>query len=249
MMELPLDRPAGILIKTTLVDYPGHVAGSFFLKGCNLRCPYCYNIGLVLPEISPDGLSTVQELFDHLEKRRNVLSGLVISGGEPLINSYTPLIIQKAKELGYKVKIDTNGLLPDKLQAMLDDENLKPDFIALDIKTNPSRYAEVMCGKYSYYSQNPQHIVDLLTKSIKIVSSLPAESREFRTVLVPPLVQKEDIKQIAELLPADASWQFAQFQNSNCLDPSYNEIYPYTDSEANELIEYAKTFIRGAALR
>ena len=132
---------------------------------------------------------------------------------------------------------------------MLDDENLKPDFIALDIKTNPSRYAEVMCGKYSYYSQNPQHIVDLLTKSIKIVSSLPAESREFRTVLVPPLVQKEDIKQIAELLPADASWQFAQFQNSNCLDPSYNEIYPYTDSEANELIEYAKTFIRGAALR
>ena len=249
MMELPLDRPAGILIKTTLVDYPGHVAGSFFLKGCNLRCPYCYNIGLVLPEISPDGLSTVQELFDHLEKRKNVLSGLVISGGEPLINSYTPLIIQKAKELGYKVKIDTNGLLPDKLQAMLDDENLKPDFIALDIKTNPSRYAEVMCGKYSYYSQNPQHIVDLLTKSIKIVSSLPAESREFRTVLVPPLVQKEDIKQIAELLPADASWQFAQFQNSNCLDPSYNEIYPYTDSEANELIEYAKTFIRGAALR
>ena len=249
MMELPLDRPAGILIKTTLVDYPGHVAGSFFLKGCNLRCPYCYNIGLVLPEISPDGLSTVQELFDHLEKRRNVLSGLVISGGEPLINSYTPLIIQKAKELGYKVKIDTNGLLPDKLQAMLDDENLKPDFIALDIKTNPSRYAEVMCGKYSYYSQNPQHIVDLLTKSIKIVSSLPAESREFRTVLVPPLVQKEDIKQIAELLPADASWQFAQFQNSNCLDPSYNEIYPYTDREANELIEYAKTFIKGAALR
>ena len=97
-MELPLDRPAGILIKTTLVDYPGHVAGSFFLKGCNLRCPYCYNIGLVLPEVHPDDLSTVEELFDHLEKRRNVLSGLVISGGEPLVNAYTPIIIKKAKE-------------------------------------------------------------------------------------------------------------------------------------------------------
>ena len=104
-------------------------------------------------------------------------------------------------------------------------------------------------GKLSFYSENPQYLVDLLTKSVKIVSSLPTENREFRTVLVPPLVQKEDIKEIAALLPADASWQFAQFQNTNCLDPSYNEIYPYTDSEANELIEYAKSFIKGAALR
>ena len=249
MMDLPLDKPAGVLIKTTLVDYPGHVAGSFFLKGCNLRCPYCYNIGLVLPEVNPDDLSTVQQVFDHLEKRKNVLSAFVISGGEPLINAYTPLIIKKAKELGYKVKIDTNGLLPDKLQALLNNESLKPDFIALDIKTRPARYAEVMCEKSFKYFNNPQYFIDVLSKSIKIVSSLPAENREFRTVLVPPLIQKGDIKEIAALLPADASWQFAQFQNSNCLDPSYNEIYPYTDNEAKDLIEYAKSIIPGAALR
>ena len=105
-------------------------------------------------------------------------------------------------------------------------------------------------GKGSFKDfNNPQYFIDTLSKSIKIVSSLPAENREFRTVLVPPLIQKGDIKEIAALLPADASWQFAQFQNSNCLDPSYNEIYPYTDNEAKDLIEYAKSFIPGAALR
>ena len=102
MSILPLDKPAGVLIKTTCVDYPGRVAGSFFLRGCNLRCPYCYNIGLVLGDNSDEenqSLNTVQELFDHMEKRQGILSGIVISGGEPLINPYTPLIIKKSKRI------------------------------------------------------------------------------------------------------------------------------------------------------
>ena len=118
MSTLPLNEPAGVLVKTTCVDYPGILAGSFFLKGCNLRCPYCYNTGLVLGK--DDGtqpLNTVQELFDHLEKRQGILKGLTISGGEPLLNPFTPLIIRKAKELGYLVKLDTNGTLPDELKA------------------------------------------------------------------------------------------------------------------------------------
>ena len=175
MSDLSLNKPAGILIKTTLVDFPGRVAGSFFLKGCNLRCPYCYNIGLVLNDESSDNLSTVQELFDHLEKRKNVLSGLVISGGEPLINPYTPLIILKAKELGYKVKIDTNGLQSEKLQFLLDSEKLRPDFIALDIKTTPSRYAQVICGKQHKYFNNHQYFEKTLTESIEIIKALPWE--------------------------------------------------------------------------
>ena len=249
MSDLSLNKPAGILIKTTLVDFPGRVAGSFFLKGCNIRCPYCYNIGLVLSDEPTDNLSTVQELFDHLEKRKNVLSGLVISGGEPLINPYTPLIILKAKELGYKIKIDTNGLQPEKLQFLLDSEKLRPDFVALDIKTTPARYAQVICGKQFKYFGDSQYFEKTLSESVEILKKLPSDCREFRTVLVPPLVAKEDIKAIASLLPQDASWQFAQFQNTNCLDPSYNEIYPYTDNEAAQLIEYAKSLIPGAALR
>ena len=250
MNELSLNEPAGVLVKTTCVDYPGILAGSFFLKGCNLRCPYCYNTGLVLGK--DDGtqpLNTVQELFDHLEKRQGILKGLTVSGGEPLLNPYTPLIIRKAKDLGYLVKLDTNGTLPDELEAFINNPDLRPDFIAMDIKTSPERYAQVICPAFSKYHNNTEHFVNVLKRSAELVAAYPADKREWRTVLVPPLVQKEDIKNMSAILPADASWQFAQFMNQNCIDPAYNEIYPYSDSEVKEIIEYAKTFITKSELR
>lgn len=255
MSELDLNKPAGVLVKTTCVDFPGRVAGSFFLKGCNIRCPYCYNIGLVLSDSEiPAGtqtepLNTVAELFAHLEKRQGILSGLVISGGEPLLNPYTPVIIRKAKELGYKIKIDTNGTLPEKLKSLIEDEALRPDFIAMDIKTSPARYSTLICGENSSFFGNNDYFQKVLNESAELVTAYPADSREWRTVLVPGLVTKEDIAAMAELLPQDASWQFAQFLNQNCLDPSYNDIYPYSDTEAAELIDYAKTLIPGASLR
>ena len=250
MNTLPLNEPAGVLVKTTCVDYPGILAGSFFLKGCNLRCPYCYNTGLVLGK--DDGtqpLNTVQELFDHLEKRQGILKGLTVSGGEPLLNPYTPLIIRKAKKLGYLVKLDTNGTLPDELEAFITNPELRPDFIAMDIKTAPSRYAEVICPAFSQFFKKPGHFESVLKRSADLVASYPPDQREWRTVLVPPLVQKSDIEAMATILPKDASWQFAQFLNQNCIDPSYNEIYPYTDAEAQELIDFSKTFIKNSELR
>ncbi len=250
MSELDLNKPAGVLVKTTCVDFPGRVAGSFFLKGCNIRCPYCYNIGLVLEDSeSQEPLSSVNELFAHLEKRQGILSGLVISGGEPLLNPYTPLIIRKAKELGYKIKIDTNGTLPEKLRSLTENPELKPDFIAMDIKTSPSRYSTLICGDSSPFYGKTDYFEKVLKESADLVAAYPADCREWRTVLVPGLVTKEDISEMAKLLPEDASWQFAQFMNTNCLDPSYNDIYPYTDAEAKELIEYAQTFVKGANLR
>lgn len=257
----------GALVKTTLVDFPNLVAAAIFLRGCNLRCPYCYNIELVLPQsadaLKNSGLCTMDELFSHLEKRRNVLTGLVVSGGEPLVNPLTPEIIKKAKSLGYKVKLDTNGTLPEKLEKLLNDDDLRPDFVAMDIKTAPHRYAETMLGKHVSQANAPltdetqspvaasqaDDIARKLALSAKLVASLPPECREWRTVLVPPLVKESDIRAIAEILPKDASWQFAQFRNDNCLDPSYNDIVPYTDAEAAHLVETAKELISGATLR
>lgn len=255
MSELDLNKPAGVLVKTTCVDFPGRVAGSFFLKGCNIRCPYCYNIGLVLSDsempagIETEPLNTVSELFAHLEKRQGILSGLVISGGEPLLNPYTPVIIKKARELGYKIKIDTNGTLPEKLRALIENPELHPDFIAMDIKTSPTRYSTLICGENSSFYNNSDYFEKVLKESAELVATYPSDCREWRTVLVPGLVTKDDINAMSKLLPKDASWQFAQFMNKNCLDPSYNEIYPYTDQEAAELIDYAKTLIKNANLR
>ena len=250
-------KPIGALIKTTLVDFPGRVAASLFLKGCNLRCPYCYNWELIDATLGSGaqaadsgngadtgvGLSTLEEVLAHLEKRRNVLTGFVISGGEPLLFPYLKELILHAKGLGYRIKLDTNGTLPERLQAIVDNPDTRPDFIAMDIKTAPNRYGLVQGNA------DIDGIAEKLEKSIGIISSLPAESREWRTVLVPPLVGKDDIAEMARLLPKDASWQFAQFRNENCLAPAYNDIAPYTDAEAADLVAYAQSLISGARLR
>lgn len=245
LTEEQLNKPRGVLIKTTLVDFPGRVASTVFLEGCNLRCPYCYNTNLVLNCEPAENLCSIKEITDHLEKRQKVLTGFVISGGEALLNPATPHLIQAAKKLNLKVKLDTNGTLPDLLEKLIANPETKPDFIAMDIKTSPQKYSLLL--EKDSLSNIDFH--EVLKKSIDLISTYPTEDREFRTVLVPPLITKEDIKNIAELLPKDASWQFAQFRNENCLNPDYNEIIPYLDGDIKELVNYAKTLIPGAALR
>ena len=253
--ESLLHVKAGVLVKTTLVDFPGRVASSLFLRGCNLRCPYCYNAGLVLggEAAADDVYATAEEVFLHLEKRKNVLTGFVVSGGEPLINPLTSYLVSYAKALGYRVKLDTNGTLPDELNALIEDDTMRPDFIAMDIKTSPSRYGELLGSLKTQDKSTAAKIAEDFSSRIaaaaRLTSSLPPSSREWRTVLVPPLVTKRDIREMAALLPSDASWRFAQFRNENCLDPAYNDIAPYTTSEAASLVAYAKTFIEDSELR
>ena len=253
--ESLLHVKAGVLVKTTLVDFPGRVASSLFLRGCNLRCPYCYNTGLVLggKAAADDIYATAEEVFLHLEKRKNVLTGFVVSGGEPLVNPLTPYLVSYAKALGYRVKLDTNGTLPDELNALIENDTMRPDFIAMDIKTSPSRYGELLG---SLKTQDKSAAVKIaedffsrIEKTARLTSSLPPSSREWRTVLVPTLVTKRDIREMAALLPSDASWRFAQFRNENCIDPAYNDIAPYSDAEAASLVAYAKTFIKDSELR
>jgi pyruvate formate lyase activating enzyme len=277
MSDVLLDSPAGALIKTTLVDFPGRVASTIFLEGCNLRCPYCYNVSLVLGSfantsgMAPDSsaaksdatpspankklngrdydCSTLREVIDHLEKRRAVLTGLVISGGEPLLNPRTPLLIKEARKLGYKIKLDTNGTLPDRLQQFCEDDELRPDYIAMDLKTAPSKCALLASNAARKDPAVGEELAESIARSAKIVASFPSESREWRTVLVPPLVDEKDIAEMAKLLPSNAHWYFAQFRNENCIDPSYNKIDPYLDRDLKRLVDFAKSLIPGAELR
>ena len=210
--------PAGVLVKTTLVDYPGRIAAVFFVEGCNLRCPYCYNADLVVRNKQYETVS-FDEVLEHLIHRKNVLSGFVISGGEPLLYSSIQEIILQVRNLGYKVKLDTNGMMPDRLEYLIKSEAC-PDFIALDVKTVPERYTVLGSGCTGAAN---------IRKSIQLLSQLPAEQREFRTVLVPSLVQQTDINIIASLLPQDAAWMMTNFRPGNCVDDRYNHLIPYTD--------------------
>ncbi|MCQ2981445.1 MAG: anaerobic ribonucleoside-triphosphate reductase activating protein [Treponemataceae bacterium] len=237
----------GMLVKTSLVDYPGHVAAAVFLHGCNLRCPYCYNTDLVTGTL-PEDAATYDEIMSHLEKRRRVIQGFVISGGEALLSPWTPQLIHDARSLGYLIKLDTNGMAPGKLEALLQDPSLCPDFVALDVKTAPDKYAALLPQK-SFDEQGRKALADSITESIRLVSSLPANRREFRTVLVPPLVGEQDILDISALLPSDASWQFAGFRNDHCVDPLYQNVAPYLSTETEALLALAKKNVTGAALR
>lgn len=240
-----MNEKIGALVKTSLVDFPGTVCTAVFLKHCSLRCPYCYNAQLVT-EKGDAGLSTMEEIKAHLLKRRTILDALTVSGGEPLLNRHTEQIISFAKSLGYKVKLDTNGTLPALLKKITENPQTRPDFLAMDIKTSPQKYRSLL---------NSRNLTDrtdyekVLKESVEILKTYPPEKTEFRTVLVPTLIQEEDIKNIAALLPENARWEFANFLPGNCLEPLYNALPPYTPSETEKLVSLAKKLIPGAELR
>lgn len=239
----------GILIKTTLVDFPSVLSAVFFLKGCNLRCPYCQNKELVDLTQPLENPTTIEELFSHLEKRKNVLSGLVVSGGEPLLNKNTKEILKKAKLLGFKTKLDTNGTLPERLQEVLENPELRADFVALDVKTSPEKYLEKLTNVKKLTAEATTSLSEKILQSIKIVSFLPEEQREFRTVLVPGIVSKEDIKRISELLPENATWYLAHFSNLHCLESGFENVEPFSEQEEKELLSIAKERIKNTFLR
>lgn len=257
------------LQKTTLVNYPHRVAAAVFLPGCNLRCPYCYNGELVCTSVSegPTGKSLlsgvnnyvpIEAVYEHIEKRKSVLQGFVISGGEALLSPVLPELILRARKAGLAVKLDTNGLLPDALSALLHDEALCPDMIAVDIKTAPTRYHELkFCRPIGIAPSVQQPVIQQPEAALKLTLMVLRQNEtfcrpveiEYRTVLVPPLVAAEDIRVISELLPSDAAWFFAPFLPGNCLNPAWNAIRPYTQAQTEELIKLAQTKIPNSRLR
>ena len=148
----------GGLQRTTLVDYPGKVAATIFTAGCNFRCPYCHNPELVLPElIKKQPKITEKEILEFLEERQKLLEGVCITGGEPTIQSDLIDFIKKVKDLGFLVKLDTNGSCPNVLNSLIEGKLI--DYIAMDIKA-PKQ-------KYELFIED-ENIVDNIDKSIEL---------------------------------------------------------------------------------
>jgi pyruvate formate lyase activating enzyme len=165
------------LIKTTLIDYPGKVACTVFLYGCNFRCGFCHNPELVLSELAPPGvpseegkLYSEEEILGFLVKRKGQLDAVCITGGEPLI-SLDKDFLKEIKGLGFLIKIDTNGSYPEKLKELIDEELV--DYVAMDIKASKEKYEEVVRAKIE---------LDKIEETIKLISKLP--NYEFRTTIV-----------------------------------------------------------------
>ncbi len=182
----------GGLQKSTLIDYPGCVACTVFLIGCNFRCPWCYSSELVLPnKITRQPILPEKDFFDFLFKRRKLLDGVVVCGGEPTINNELPVFLKKIKENGFKIKLDTNGSNPELLEKLI--KNNLIDYIAMDIKAPIDKYDKVTGIKVN---------IDKIKKSIETIKNSEIDY-EFRTTIIPDVHSKQDIIQIAkEISPA-----------------------------------------------
>ncbi len=236
------------LNKTTLLDYPGRVAATVFTGGCNFRCPFCHNGHLVLKPSALEAYSE-EEVFSFLHKRRNVLKGVCITGGEPTLQPDLPDFIRQVKSLGYCVKLDTNGYEPEALEKLLEEKLL--DYVAMDIKN---------CrGKYPGTVGLEKLAIEKIDKSIMLLRESGIDY-EFRTTVVKEFHTKEDLIEIGNWLSDCPKWFLQQYRdNENVIGTiaangeNTLDLHAYNKEELKEIAEElsclsgleGKVFLRG----
>lgn len=188
--------------KLTLLDYPGRLAGTIFLGSCNFRCPFCHNAGLVL---SPDREPVIpaEEVLGTLRKRRGILEGVCITGGEPTVNRELPELIKKIRELGYPVKLDTNGSNPQMLKELVNRGML--DYVAMDIKNSPEKYGLTAGISQIQLSDINESVEFLKTGTVDY---------EFRTTVVRELHRREDFQKIGHWLAGSRRYFLQAYKES-----------------------------------
>jgi pyruvate formate lyase activating enzyme len=223
------------LSKLTLLDFPGRVAATVFLAGCNLRCPYCHNAPLVLRTDETEQIDE-NEFFAFLKKRRGLIDGVCITGGEPTLRPDLPEFIRKIKDAGYAVKLDTNGTNPGMLASLIGSRML--DYVAMDIKNSLVKYPETV------------GIPGFVTETIKVSAALLMSSAvdyEFRTTVVKGLHEKEDFEEIGHWLAGAKRYYLQNFVDSGDLIVRGTE--GHSPEKMAEFLEIIKKYIPGAELR
>lgn len=229
------------LQKTTLLDYPGKIACIVFLAGCNFRCPWCYSSELVLPiKIMKQPRISEKDFFDFLRDRQGKLEGVVICGGEPTINKDLPQFIEKIKNLGYAVKLDTNGSNPKMLKDLVNTGLI--NYVAMDIKID---------------SENPVY-ENLMTegvtmKNIKESVEFLKQGNidfEFRTTVVNTVHNKEDFKKIANWIGGtNIKYYLQNFRAEKTIDPEFEKIQPFGKYFLNDIVNEISPYFKDCKVR
>lgn len=239
--------------KISLQDYPGKISSICFMNGCQLRCPYCHNPNLVLPELFDHGTSDMKfKLMEYLRKRKNMIEGVVLSGGEPLMQEDLMDLIYPIKELGLKVKLDTNGMLPNRLNLLIDKGLL--DYIALDYKGSADNLNESV-GLESFNKDNI--LYDNWSKSLDMVHSSSIDY-ELRTTVVKEIHSIDHLSTMAKeldlLLSSPVSkWFLQTFEESsdilNLFTKAKTSLSAYSKEEMMEIKNKLENIIPGISLR
>ena len=231
----------GGLEKLTLLDYPDHLAAIIFTQGCNFRCHFCYNPMLVLPRKGGDeknkkekGFSplSTEDLFLFLEERFGRLDGVVITGGEPTLHPDLPAFIKKIKDIGYEVKLDSNGTNPEMLKKLIKEKLI--DYIAMDLKAPLDKYQETV---------GVDADCNNIKKSVKIImtSGLPYE---FRTTVVPGLLARDDFHKMGKTIKGAAKWYLQNFKSdTELVDTNYRKQNGYSAKEMKEFAAIGQEYV------
>lgn len=237
----------GGLEKLTLLDYPDHLAAIIFTQGCNFRCHFCYNPMLVLPQTGGDeknkkekGFSplSTEDLFLFLKERFGRLEGVVITGGEPTLHPDLPEFIKHIKGMGYLVKLDSNGTNPEMLTELIKDKLV--DYIAMDLKAPLDKYETTVSVKLDWEN---------IKKSVKIIKSsgLPYE---FRTTVVPGLLEKEDFAKMGEIIKGAAKWYLQNFKSdTELVDANYKKQKGFSSRDMEEFAAIGREFVKLCEVR
>lgn len=223
--------------KLTLLDYPGVVACTVFTAGCNFRCPFCHNAMLVLPEQIDDECLTDDEVFGFLKKRRGVLDGVAVTGGEPLLHADMPEFLARVKELGYKIKLDTNGSNPELLSEIV--KNKLVDRVAMDIKNAPEEYARTI-GLKSFDIAPVERSKEMLLRG--------DIDYEFRTTVVKGIHTKESLIGAAKWIEGAKEYYLQQFKDSgNLILP--DGLLAYDEKQMHALADAVRDYVPTVEVR
>ena len=222
------------LQKLTLLDFPGYVACTIFTRGCNMRCPFCQNQGLVVPEhFDSKEIIPTKDIIEFLQSRKSRLQGICITGGEPTLQTDLIEFIKQVKSIGYKVKLDTNGTNPEIIKTLIDNNLL--DYIAMDIKNDLSRYE---------HTSGTSMAKESILKSIDIIKDAGIEY-EFRTTVVKELHDEESFQNIAKIIGHVTNYSLQYYEETeNVINPGYhtpsddemNLYYKIMQNTANHVV-------------
>lgn len=229
----------GGLQKISLIDFPEKVSCVIFFSGCNFDCPYCHNPQLAKGEAQRSGFLSESQIFRFLESRKGLLDGVVLSGGEPTIQDDLLSICKKVKQLGFAVKVDTNGSRPGVIRRLLKEGFV--DYIAMDIKTDPLSYSPVI-------KKNIEP--DDIFSSIRIIMT-SSINYEFRTTCVRPFVNENVVKRISECIKGAMLYALQRFHPAAMLHPEFfqnNEI-GYDDQNLSYLQSIAEPLVDKCIIR
>ena len=221
--------------KFSLIDYPGKISCIVFTQGCNFRCPYCHN-----PELIPFmPLVKIKEetILSFLERRKGKIDAVVITGGEPTIHQDLLKFIQKIREMGYLIKLDTNGSNPEMLEIIINHSLV--DYIAMDIKAPLEKYREVIHSVIS---------LEEVKRSIRMIMNSGIKY-EFRTTVVKSQLSKEDIISIGKLVEGAELYILQKFIPFKTLDPNFSDEKTYSDGEFKDLQRKLEKFVCRCLIR